>query len=368
VFDTGGNAQMPMMARTKRLLFTSVVLVLLAAAVAALLLVRRHAAPEAARLLPECDGVVYLNLRNVHRLTTFSKAPAAKHDPEYDEFIRETGFDFERDLDEAAIAIHLGSPVNGRTGENRYSQVLRGHFDHPRVQAYLRKISKSVESYEGVDIFNVPVEDRTVRVAILNIDTVAVSNVHDPNVIQGIIDRSRHLALPVRGSSLLTRYYRDVPLASLVWAIARIPAAPADARASSPFPLPGGFDVLMPYDSTVIASVRYVGSLRARIDFLLSGEEQARQFATQAGTFLEMFKSVESSLHAGGSDPDVKAVFDSLKIQQEKEHATLSASIPTGFLRKFFSEPMFALDQPKEPSESRAPVTRHRHNSKAKNR
>ena len=357
-----------MMARTKRLLFTTIVLVLLAAAIAALLLVRRHAAPEAARLLPESDGVVYLNLRNVHRLTTFSKAPAAKHDPEYAEFIRETGFDFERDLDEAAIAIHLGSPVNDRTGENRYSQVLMGHFDHQRVKAYLRKLGNPVESYEGVDIFSVPVEDRTVRVAILNIDTVAISNVRDPSIIRGIIDRSRHLALPVRGPSLLTQYYRDVPLASLVWAIARIPSAPADARASSPFPLPGGFDVLMPYDSTVIASVRYVGAVRAKIEFLLPGEEQARQFATQAGTFLEMFKSVESSMHAGGSDPDVKAVFDSLKIQQEKEHAILSASIPTGFLKKFFSEPIFALDQQKQPSESKAPASSHRRNSRAKNR
>ena len=55
-----------------------------------------------------------------------------------------------------------------------------GHFDHQRVQAYLKKISQSVDSYEGIDIFNVPVEDRTVRVAILSIDTVAISNVPDP--------------------------------------------------------------------------------------------------------------------------------------------------------------------------------------------
>ena len=94
--------------------------------------------------------------------------------------------------------------------------------------------------------------------------------------------------------------------------------------------------MLMPYDSTVIASVRYVGAVHAKIEFLLPGEEQARQFATQAGTFLEMFKSVESSLHASGSDPDVKAVFESLKVQQEKDHAILSASIPRDFSGSFF--------------------------------
>jgi len=351
-----------MMARTKRLLFSSIVLVLLAAAVAALLLVRRHAAPEAARLLPECDGVVYLNLRNIHRLTSFSNAPAPKHDPEYEDFIRQTGFDFERDLDEAALAIHLGKPVNGRTGENHYSQVLVGHFDHQRVQAYLRKISQSVDGYEGNEIFNVPVEDRTVRVAILSIDTVAVSNVHDPGIIRGMIDRSRHLALPVRGPSLLAGYYRDVPFASLAWAIARIPPAPADPRAASPYPLPGGFEVLLPYGSMVIASVRYVGAVHAKVEFLLAGEPQARQFTSQASAFLEMFKSIESSLHPSGNDPDVKAVFDSIKVQQEKDHAILSASIPTGFLKKFFSEPMFTLDQQKESPASKAPATKRKRN------
>jgi hypothetical protein len=110
---------MPMMARTKRLLFSSIVLVLLASVVAGLFLVRRHAAPEATRLLPECDGVVYLNLRNVHRLTSSSNTPAPKHDPEYEDFIRQTGFDFERDLEEAALAVHLGKPAGGRTEEDQ---------------------------------------------------------------------------------------------------------------------------------------------------------------------------------------------------------------------------------------------------------
>lgn len=353
---------MPMMARTKRLLFSSIVLVLLAAGIAGLLLLRRHAAPESARLLPECDAVVYLNLRNIHRLTSFSNSPAPKHDPEYEDFIRQTGFDFERDLEEAAFAVHLGTAVKGRTSENHYSQVLVGHFDHQRVQAYLRKIGKSVDSYEGIEIFNVPVEDRTVRVAILNIDSVAVSNVKDEGVIRGIIDRSRHLALPVRGPSLLAQYYRDVPFASLIWAIARIPRAPADPRAASPFPLPGGFETLLPYGSMVIASVRYVGAVHAKVEFLLPGEQQARQFTSQASAFLEMFKSIESSLHASGNDPDVKAVFDSIKVQQEKDHAILSASIPTGFLKKFFAEPMFALDQQKESPASKPPASKPKHN------
>jgi hypothetical protein len=353
-----------MMARTKRLLFSSIVLVLLAAAVTGLLLVRRHAAPEPARLLPECDGLVYLNVRDIRRVTSFGNATTPKHEPEYEDFIRQTGFDFEHDLEEAAFAIHLGKPANGRAGENHYSQVLVGHFDHQRVQAYLRKISQSTDSYQGIEIFNVPVEDRTVRVAILNIDTAAISNVNDPDVIRGMIDHSRHLALPLRGPSLLARYYHDVPIASLGWVIARIPPAPADARVGSPYPLPGGFEVLLPYGSMMIASVRYVGAVRAKVEFLLAGEAQAQQFTSQANAFLEMFKSVESSLHPSGNDPDVKAVFDSIKVQQQKDHAVLNASIPTGFLKKFFAEPMFSLDQPKESPAPKAAIKPKRKHSK----
>lgn len=355
-----------MMARRKRLLFSGIVVVLLAAAAAALFLVRRNAAPEPARLLPECDGVVYLNLRNLRRVSFFSQAPTVKRDPEYEDFIRQTGFDFERDLDEAALAIHLNKSANSHRGENHYSQVLVGRFDHQRVQAYLGKISQSVETYNGIQIFSIPVEDRTVRVAILNVDTAAISNVSDPGVIHGIIDRSRHLALPVRGSSLLTQYYGRVPFASLVWAIARIPAAPANPRSANPYPIPGGFDALLPYDSTVIASVRYLGTIQARAEFLMAGETQAREFSDQANAFLETFKSIENSVHPAGADADVKTLFDSLKVRQEKDHAILSASIPTGFIKKFFSEPVFSLDQQSEPP--KAPPSRKRHRHQPDNR
>jgi hypothetical protein len=124
----------------------------------------------------------------------------------------------------------------------------------------------------------------------------------------------------------------------------------------------------MPYGSMMIASVRYMGAVHAKVEFLLAGEEQARQFTSQASAFLEMFKSIESAMHASGNDADVKAVFDSITIQQEKDHAILSASIPTGFLKKFFSEPMFALDQPKGSHESDAPASKRKRNSRGKNR
>ena len=86
-------------------------LLLVLAAIAAVVLLRKHAPPEAARLLPGADGFLYVNLQWMRRTDVGGHPPIAQHDPEYDRFIQETGFDFERDLAQAAIAIHYASQI-----------------------------------------------------------------------------------------------------------------------------------------------------------------------------------------------------------------------------------------------------------------
>src|SRR6266699_4517561 len=76
------------------------------ATVAAVVFLRKHAPPEPARLLPSADGFVYVNLRWIRRANIGGQLPAVSHDPEYQQFIEATGFQFERDLEEAAFAIH----------------------------------------------------------------------------------------------------------------------------------------------------------------------------------------------------------------------------------------------------------------------
>ena len=93
-----------------------------------------------------------------------------------------------------------------------------------KLAQYLRQHSRSVENYRDVDVFAIPIENRTLRVALLAIDTVAVSNVDDPAVVHGIIDRFKKVALPFGGPTLVRTYYPKVPLGSLLWAVARIPA------------------------------------------------------------------------------------------------------------------------------------------------
>ena len=212
--------------RIRRHLLIPLVVLLLGAAVALIVTLRKHAPPEAARLLPGADGFFYINLKWIRTFNATSQLPPVSRDPEYQKFVEETGFQFERDLDQAAFAIHYpqswGNGTGGSVSEPRFSEVFVGKIDSGRLAAYLKKLSTSVEDYRGFDIYNIPFEGRTVRVVILSYDSVAVSNHPNVGVIHGILDRSRKLASPFGGPWLLRKFYRQVPLASLSFAILRV--------------------------------------------------------------------------------------------------------------------------------------------------
>src|SRR5207248_3676286 len=101
----------------------------LAATTAALLWLQTQRAPLAARLLPGADAMVYLDLRPMRLAATFAQMPKIERDAEYDAFVRATGFEFERDLEQAAIAVHLPAQNTTPTTEPRFSEIFVGRFD-----------------------------------------------------------------------------------------------------------------------------------------------------------------------------------------------------------------------------------------------
>src|SRR5438132_9452924 len=180
---------------------------LFVAAVAAVVELRKHAPPEAARLLPGADAFVYIDLKWMRRAEIGSHLPAVPHDPEYEQFIQATGFQFERDLQEAAFAIHYPTRA-GPSEPPRFTEIFTGKINGEKLRPYLRKLSGPTEDYGSIDIYNIPLNGHTLRVAILGVDTVAASNHNDPLVIRGVIDRSRKVASPFGGPALLRQYYR----------------------------------------------------------------------------------------------------------------------------------------------------------------
>lgn len=313
---------------------------LVAAAVTLAVFLRKHAPPEPARLLPSADGFAYVNLKWIRRAGVLNNLPPISHDPDYDQFIQATGFEFERDLDQAALAIHYASSLPPQTGETtaRFSEVFVGKIDGVRLRAYLQKLATSVETDGSIDIFNIPLENRTVRVAILNPDTVAASNHPDPQVIRGMVERSRKLASPFGGPALLRQQYKNVPLGALLWAIFKI-NPPTSKEARSPMNMASFFSE----PAVVVASARYyLGNVHLRSEAFTASVDEAQQLSEQLGTFLSLFHSAETSVAGQAPDSDVKQFFDSLKVEQHDKRAVLTAVVPPGFLRKAVA------DTPKE--------------------
>lgn len=340
----------------KNYLLVAVAVLVIAGGIVTAILLRKRAAPDAVRLLPECDAVLYINLEPIRLLTDLGKSAPKEHDPQYAEFVRETGFEFERDLDKAAFAIHYGAAMAGKQSPTRYSEILQGHFDNTRVSNYLRKVASAVEPYQGYEIYMIPVEDRTVRVALLGVDIAAASNTEGPDTIHGMIDRYREAALPFTGPSLVTQYYARVPLGSIVWTIARPPAS-SGHEGHDELLLPGEWSGLLPPASVVIASARPLNDVRLHAEVITSSEAQAQTFTQQVNAYLTVFKSLEISMDTGGPDKDVKAAFDSLEIHQEKNEAVLTAKVPFGFFKKMLSAPPveFAPEAPPKVDEQPPP-------------
>ena len=323
--------------RFRRRLPILIVVLLIAGAIALLVTLRKHAPPEAARLLPGADGLFYINLKWIRTFNGTAPLPPVLRDSEYQQFVDETGFQFERDLDQAAFAVHYprswGDGTGGDAPEPRFSEIFVGRFDSGRMVGYLKKLSASVDSYRGFDIYNIPHEGRIVRVTFLSYDSVAVSNHPDPDVIRGIIDRSRKLASPFGGPSLLRRFYKDVPLASLSFAILEV--KPAAMNSLEGF---ASWSVLFPKPAVVVISARYLRALHLKVDAFADSEGDAQAIADKVTTYLTLFHAAEGSVSTHGTDPDVKAFFDSLKVDHSGERATLTATVPQGFVKKALFE------------------------------
>ena len=324
--------------RIRRTLPIVLAVVAIAAAVTLAVELRKDAPPEPARLLPGADAFLYADLGWARRANSGKLLFPVSHDPEYERFIQETGFDFERDLDAVAFAVHYpqnwpGGGTGGGAPELRFSEVFVGSFDGGKCLAYLKLTAQSVENYNSVEIFTIPLYGRSFRIAILGVDTVAASNHDAPAVIRGMVDRSRRLASPFGGPALLRRYYKHVQLASPIWIVARVePASPGFETWSAVFPKSADLVISASYNPLHLPL--RAGVLHLRAEAWTGSNEDARNITDKANTFLAMFRSAEVSVGSAGNDADVKAVFDSLHVRQESNRAVLSAILPTGVFRK----------------------------------
>jgi hypothetical protein len=306
------------MTKSRKLLFLAL-LVVLVAATAFLIMQRVARPPEAARLLPEGDTLIYANLRPIHLFESNKPAPLQMEEG-YKDFVQQTGIQPERDLDEVALSRQDTS--DGRDVES--SEVFVGRFDRSRTSNYFQKIAAGKEQYLDKTIFSLPHEGHIVRVCILTDKIIAVTNMESAGVMHRIIDHLGSSGIP----TLLETHYRQVPTASVAWMISRIPAKPNGMQ------LPGGMSFSFHQEAVAVASLRYAGEVMFRADFLTQSDDDARQLADSLHTFL----AISRAASALGRDRDVKSAFDSVHIQQKGTIAEVTATLPQNFLKKAVSE------------------------------
>ncbi len=322
-----------------------VVLLLLAGAI----YLRKKAPPEAARLLPESDGIVYINLRPLRAATHFDRHPVP-HDADYQHFIDETGIEAERDLDEVAFALHRMPDPNGPNGPVAFSEVFVGHFDGRRLSSYLASVAASTETYAGHQIYRISSEGRTVRVTLLGYDMVAVSNTPSDEQIHSILDRYRTAAMPFTGSSLLAEHYSDVPLLSLAWGVGQL-GLPLSGPA-------GGLQIMgmslpLTFDATFVASLSWTGKTRLRVEEIAPNETAARASADSIESILSLIRAAEYGVPTGVADPETRTLLDSAQIEHHKNRVVLTATIPTGLLQRLVSAPVNFENMPENSTQGK---------------
>ncbi len=306
----------------------------LIAALAVALYLRTKAPPEAARLLPECDAIVYANLKPLRAATHFDKTPVERT-PEFQQFIEATGIVPERDLDAAAFALHRMEDPSGPNGPVAYSEVFEGRFDGTRLAKYLGSIAIARETYAGHEIFVIPVDQgRMLRVTQLGYDTIAASNMPTPEQIHSMLDRHSAGASPFAGSTLLGAWYGEVPVLSSAWAIGRVGLPFSENGNITAF----GLRLPLSEDTTIIASLRYLGALKLRVEAVSPSEPEAAQVTQTLATTLELFRGVEQAQAATNTERPVDQAmwraFDSMKVEQNKDRTVVSASLPFDLLRQ----------------------------------
>jgi hypothetical protein len=318
----------------KRTRTTLIVVVLLLGILAAAIYLRKSAPPEAARLLPESDGIVYVNLRPLRTATHFDQRPVTR-DPEYQRFIDATGFVFERDLDEAAFALHQMPNSDGPNGPVAFSEVFVGRFDGKKLAKYFESQATHHETYSGHEVYEIPSEGRTVRITQLGYDMVAVSNTPTAEQIHSILDRYRSAALPFAGSTLLSQHYSEIPLLSLAWGIGKI-GLPLGENGSLKVL---GMKIPIPEDTTFLASLRWTGALRLRIEEIAPTNEAATASAEGLDTMIGLLRTVGDTMPAGTGNAEVQALLHSTKVDHRRNRAVVTATVPEGLLQTLVAAP-----------------------------
>jgi hypothetical protein len=284
---------------------------------------------------PDAGAVLFADLTELRAAPfvaqLYAWAPQPEPDEDYAQFLKETGFNYERDLDHLAIAFK-------KVGQDStFFAVADGRFDRQKISAQATK-SGTVEKRGGREIFAIPVNgsEEKVYLAFLGNDRIALTDNGDLSSALGTKRRSEDRA------EWRSRFERLA--GSPAFAVIRQDAAPGAALSAQ---APGGFR--SPQLSTALDQLQWItvagkpedDRLRMVAEGECASEETTRQLADLLNGILAL---AEAGLNDAKTrqqlDPALRAAYlellksaDVTKIDRgETKSVRLAFEITPGFL------------------------------------
>lgn len=131
---------------------------------------------ELLSLMPgRASAIVYVNLQELRNSAflagLYAWAAPSSADADYAEFMQATGFNYERDLDRAAIAVW------NRAKETSFFALADGRFDRKKITTYaMQSGTRVIEG--GREVFSVPVNGSARRISLVFVqdDRIAITD------------------------------------------------------------------------------------------------------------------------------------------------------------------------------------------------
>lgn len=177
-------------------------------------------APDLIHQLPAgASAVVFVDVAAL-RGSSFANqlanlAPTSAQDPAYTEFVRDTGFDYSHDLDQAAVALW---PQSSPTS---VFALAKGRFDHAKIERYADRTGRRAKVL-GMDVYEVREDNspRMIRFTFIAPDEIALTD--GPSLRQFLISQvATHLDLQMSARVALVA-------GAPIYAVARTQDLPKD--------------------------------------------------------------------------------------------------------------------------------------------
>jgi hypothetical protein len=283
-----------------------------------------------AQLPPAAPSIAYVDVAALRNLPNSPLTavlgltqPGPREDRGYSDFVRDTGFDYTRDLDRVALALWpsgLGSSTD-TLGQNRAVAIADGRFNEQKIKAYALRSGKAVARGPQT-LYEVP-GNPTIWLAFLSPTRLVLASGENAGALLNVAN------LPARDLSMQAR-------------IDRVAGAPIFAVARTDN-LPSGFYANFANSPQLSGLARSVRGLTLagqpdgdRIRVTLEGECDSMKNALAIGTLLDSFRMFGAMAL---SDPKTRrqmskeqaafldAVINQLKITHQDRWVRLSLDI-----------------------------------------